>query len=152
MSPEEALAICRMAKGAFPATSMDEFTPEAWSLALEDDRFEDAKDALKDLMREQTFIHVSDIVRGIKRIRGDRLDEFGPIPAPPAELCDNPRGYTAWLRAKKRAIANGEQVVIPELPSIPRPAIDYGSVFQSIPDDHSPAALKPDPEGETAHE
>lgn len=135
MSPEQALAICRLAKGAFPATSVDELTPDAWALALEDDRFEDARVALKELMREQTFIHVSDICQRIKKIRNQRVLDFGPLPNPPGELADNPPAEIAWTRRIVRAIADGEPVERPAIPAAgDRPNIDFASVLPSVPE------------------
>lgn len=113
MNPEEALKVCRIAKGAFPATSMDEYTPESWAIGLEDERFEDAMVALKAIMREQTFIHVSDIVKRVRRIRNERLLEFGPLPNPPSELADNPEGEMRWHADMLRRIADGEDVSKP---------------------------------------
>lgn len=130
MSPEEAFMLCRLAKGAFPASAVDEFTPDSWALAFEDDRFEDAKVALKQLMREQTFIHTSDIVARIKRIRSDRLLEFGPLPDPPAGLTDAEE--MRWLCDIRRAIADGDQVERPALPAPgTRPAIDFKNLVKA---------------------
>lgn len=135
MNAEESLALCRLAKGAFPATNMDEFTPEAWSLALEDERFGDAREALKLLMREQTFIHVSDIVKRVARIRRERIVDFGLLPCPPMELADDPREYMAWMRATTRAIADGDLVERPALPAPgSHPDIDFDSILQSAND------------------
>lgn len=131
MTPEEAFAICRISKGAFPATTMDEFTPEAWSLALEDDNYEDARLAIKSLMRQQTFIHVSDIVAGIQRIRRERLSDYGHLPPPPADLDDIEQAK--WLRALRRRIADGEQIQRPELAGVEKPKeIDFTKVFRSV--------------------
>lgn len=134
MSPEEAMTVCRLARAAFPQQAIDEFTPDAWALALEDDRVEDAKQALKELMREQPFLHISELVGRIKRIRKQRVLDFGPLPNPPAELADNPPAEIAWTKRIIRRIADGEDIERPALPTPgDRPDIDWGNVLPSVP-------------------
>lgn len=113
MNAEEALKVVRMARGAFPSTPFDEYTPDAWALALEDERLADAIAAIKAIMREETFIHVSDIVQRIRRIRNERILEYGLLPTPPAELADDPEAEMVWRRDVIRRIADGEQVPKP---------------------------------------
>lgn len=120
MNREEAITLCRLARAAFPATAVDEFTPDAWALAFEGDRFEDAREALRQLMREQTFIHCSDIAKRIGRIRGARLTAFGPLPDPPRGLSDE--GERAWLKALRTRIADGDTPDLQSLLTIPTEA------------------------------
>jgi hypothetical protein len=108
MTPEEAMKLCRMTKALIPQMTLDEFTPQAWALAFEDDRYEDAAQALKELSREQPFVGVSEIVGRIKRIRRDRVLDFGPLPDPPAHIDpDNQRAHSQWLKETTLAIADG---------------------------------------------
>jgi len=137
VNAKEALGIVRLAKGAFPATTFDDLTPEAWALALEYDRFEDARDALKLLMREQTFIHVSDIVSRIRRIRNDRITEFGPLPEPPAAVAESNVAYQRWLRATIRDIGDGTLTERPAIAAgVERPReLDFTNVFRGVDED-----------------
>jgi hypothetical protein len=138
MNAQEAFAICRIAKGAFPATNFDEYTPDSWAMALEDTRFEDAREALKQLMREQTFIHVSEIIDRVKRIRRDRILEFGPFEVPSGL---EPAEYHAFITKTHRGIADGtirshDDLGLPKLePATNRPAIEFDKVFRSIPEE-----------------
>lgn len=105
MSPEEALRLCRMTKALMPAMQMDEFTPAAWAIAFEDDRYADAEQALKELAREKPFVGVSEIAARVKRIRSRRI-EAAPHPVPPADLTEAQQ--RAWIGEARRRIADGE--------------------------------------------
>lgn len=108
MNAEQALHLCKLAKTISPAQAVDEFTPAAWALILEDVRFEDARQALKELGGEQEWIHVSHIVARVKRIRRDRVLDFGTLPDPPADLDPDDTGaHARWLRETTEAIADG---------------------------------------------
>lgn len=102
------MKLCRMTKALIPQMTLDEFTPQAWALAFEDDRYEDAAQALKELSREQPFVGVSEIVGRIKRIRRNRVLDFGPLPDPPAgHDPDDVEAHGRWLREITTAIADG---------------------------------------------
>ena len=108
MNREDALNLCRMAKAICPAQAIDDFTPDAWALVLEDDRYEDARQALKELSREQPFVHVSEIVKRIKRIRSKRVADFGPLPDPPKHIDpDDTAAHIRWLDETTEAIGDG---------------------------------------------
>jgi hypothetical protein len=97
-----------MAKSISPAQAVDEFTPAAWALVLKDIRLIDAEEALAQLGGEQEWVHVSHIVRRVKRIRRDRVLDFGTIPDPPANLDpDDTAAHSRWLKATTNAIADG---------------------------------------------
>jgi hypothetical protein len=115
MSPDEALKLCRLAKAASPAQAVDDYTPDLWALALRNERFVDAQEALVALAREQEWIHLSHIVARVKRLRTDRIREFGPLPNPPAECVDDPAAYARWYADTIRQIADGEPVERPAL-------------------------------------
>lgn len=132
MSPEEALQICRLAKAAFPQQAVDEFTPDAWALALEDDRFEDAKLALKQLMREQPFLHVSELIGRMKRIRRNRLDAFGTLPEPPVGVGESPEKYRDWYAETVRAIGDGDLMNHRAIGSARKPDINYATILPSV--------------------
>jgi len=105
MTPTEALVLCRLTKGMCPQQAIDEFTPDAWHLLLEDARFEDAKAALVNLARRQPFVAPAEILTEVKRIRSQRIKEFGPYDVP-AGL--DSREYGEFLRATNKRIADGE--------------------------------------------
>ena len=115
MNPAESLNLCRLAKALSPAQAVDDYTPEAWAMVLEDVRYVDAVEALKLLGREQEWIHVSHIVQRVKRIRSERIRDFGPLPEPPSGMDD--ADYSSWLRDLLRRIADGEHVERPALPA-----------------------------------
>ena len=119
MTPTESLALCRLAKAACPQQAVDEFTPDAWHLLLEDLRFEDAKLALIEVCKRQPFVAPAEIRAEVSRIRKQRLADH-PLPPVPA-------GYTdaqelTWKRDMRDRIANGEVFPIPELPAGAPPA------------------------------
>lgn len=118
MNADEALKLCRLAKAASPAQAVDEYTPELWALALQRERFVDAQQALIDLAREQEWIHVSHIVKRVRKIRSDRVAAFGAMPDPPSGLSDAEEWE--WMKALAKRIADGEEV--------PRPAIGQADV------------------------
>jgi hypothetical protein len=108
VNAEDATQLCRIAKTISPAQAVDEFTPAAWALILEDIRFVDARQALKELGGEQQFIHVSDIVKRVKRIRRNRVLDFGTLPDPPRHIDpDNVAQHKRWLKETTEAIADG---------------------------------------------
>lgn len=137
MNATEAAALCRFAKAACPQQAIDEATPDAWALLLDDIRFVDAKTALVNVTRARPFVSPAEIRAEVTRIRGQRLTDFGPLPDPPAELSD--ADYPAWLREMRRRIADGEPV---ERPALPTPDVDHTArrdaildgAFQEVPD------------------
>lgn len=108
MNAQEAAQLCMLAKTLSPAQAVEEYTPQAWALVMRHIRYEDAKDALAQLGGEQEWIHVSHIVKRVKRMRAKRVADFGPIPDPPADLDPDDRAaYIRWLDATTEAIADG---------------------------------------------
>lgn len=121
MTPDEALHLCRLAKALSPQMAMDEFTPEAWGMALDTESFADAQAALRNIIRRESYVDVSKIVAEVKRIRADRIREFGPFD-PPLEVQEGRRDYTEWLGSMRRAIADG--TLTREAYEAQRPAIE----------------------------
>lgn len=131
MTPEEAVILCRYVKAASPAQQVDEFTPTVWHDLLGDLRFEDAKEAVRDIAGRKPFVDPADIRAQVKRIRAKRLAE-AVLPEPPPDL--TPLETIAWLKDTRRRIADGEDVThdygelkphpLPELKALmPRPDI-----------------------------
>jgi hypothetical protein len=96
-----------MAKSVSPAQAVDEFTPAAWALILKDVSSRDADQALAELGGEQEWIHVSHIVKRVKRIRRNRVLDFGTPPEPPSNLDPDGPQYRRWLADTTEAIADG---------------------------------------------
>jgi hypothetical protein len=114
MNPEQAISLCKLASAASPAQRVDEYTPDLWVMVLEPYRFEDARIALRELAAESEWIHVSHVVKRIRKIRSKRVNDFGMLPDPPAGL--EATEYHAWYTDTVRRIADGEVVQRPALP------------------------------------
>ena len=87
-----------------PAQKINEFTPDAWELVLEDFPFEEARAALKILGQRLRFIAPSDIATEIRHVRNTRTS-FAPGTGPvaieadiPDCDADNVPGYLRMLR------------------------------------------------------
>jgi len=106
----EILQICRMVKAFCPSQQFDQYTPDAWTLVLSDQPFEDAKQAIVDIARapldmgKSRYIEPGHIIGVILRIRARRLAEAG-TPSPPAGL--DADEYLRWHRQTNHAIATG---------------------------------------------
>lgn len=107
MTHPEAVILCRFAKACCPQQAFDEYTPDAWFELLKDLRFEDCKEAVVKVVRDQPFVSPSEIRKAIKRVRIDRLEKFGAI-TPPHELADDPGAEVRWQNAVMRRVADGE--------------------------------------------
>jgi len=148
VNQQEALTICRLARAASPAQAVDEYTPDLWFEVLRGFPYADARQAVIELAGEQEWLHVSHVRTRIKRIRGARISEFGPLPEPPAE-CFEPEAYRRWKRETVRAIADGAMTERPALMAgVPKPSgVDFDAVFRSVDDELTTpvpaAALKP---------
>ena len=142
MNQDEALRLLRMVKAISPAQAVDDYSPEAWALILRKHRYEDAELALEQLGGEREYIHVSHIVGRIKRIRRDRLDDYGTLPDPPSTLDPgDTAAYAEWLRKTTRYIADGKPdgkpVPVARLAGKPRPVPDYDALMPRIPDEEA---------------
>lgn len=139
MNSKECLLLCRFAKAACPQQAIDEHTPDAWFLLLGDLRYEDAQEALVNVVKVKPFVAPAEIRAEVKKIRAARLSNFGTIPDPPAEVAADPSRFHPWLTATKRAIADGT-VTRPEdlgiSPGIPgdRPALTRKQLEDAAPD------------------
>lgn len=118
MTPAEAAALLTVA-AAYDNRKPDRDQAQAWAMALEDYRFEDAREAVVRHYRATTdWLMPKHVIDGVKRIRFDRVSAFGPLPDPPRELDpDDTEAHHIWHRETLRKIADGEPVDKP-------PAID----------------------------
>lgn len=134
--------LCRLAKTLYPSMPLDEYTPQGWALALDRERFEDAKEALRQLSREQQWLHVSDVVARVKKIRQDRVLAYGPLPDPPSGMSDEE--YARWYAENIRAIADGTATreATPQLKGPTRDVAALGQVGRAVEGLHSDQAEK----------
>jgi hypothetical protein len=101
------MALCRFTAACCPSQKIDEYTPDAWGLLLEDVRFDDAKEAVVKVARKQPWVSPAEIIAEVKKIRAKRIDEYGPI-IPPADL--DPIETVAWLKEARRVVGDGGSV------------------------------------------
>jgi hypothetical protein len=107
MRPQETLILTRYVRACCPQQAMDRYTPDAWHELLGDLSLEDCKQAVTAVARRQPFVAPAEIRAEVRRIREERIAR-SVIPAPPAELTDDPERYQAVLRAGTRLAADGD--------------------------------------------
>ncbi len=110
MSNAEAVLLCRYAKAACPQQAFDQYTPDAWGDLLGDLRFEDCKEALRNIVQRQPFVAPAEIRSEVKRVRGKRIADYGPLPNPPYGTDYDQAEYRAYLGDLMRRIGDGEIV------------------------------------------
>lgn len=106
MNRTEAVAICRVVAAMCPAQKLDEHTPDAWALALDDVRFADAQDAVVALGKRQPWISPAEIRAEVARIRGRRIGQGEALLIPPADL--DVLATRQWLADARRRLGDGE--------------------------------------------
>jgi hypothetical protein len=107
VTPSETVMLTRYVKACCPQQAMDDYTPDAWHDLLGDLPFADCRAAVVAVAQVQPFVAPSEIRAEVKRVRNERIKDAGGVPAPPAELLDNPPAYRAALRAAATALADG---------------------------------------------
>lgn len=109
MNAKEAVKIIALVRELFPATAakMGDYPAEAWGLALgsEDVPFDIAKIAVVEVAKSQPFIHVSDVLKAIERMR--RISQRSVVHLimvgdPPPET----EAYLKHLRERQRQVRN----------------------------------------------
>lgn len=108
MNHTEAVTVCRVVAAMCPAQKLDEHTPDAWALVLDDIRLADAQDAVVALGKRQTFISPAEIRAEVARIRSRRIGDQERWLVPPAEFDDDVEGARRWLAAAKARLGDGE--------------------------------------------
>lgn len=122
MNNSEAVKLFRLVKALCPTEQFDEHTPDAWAIVMNDIRYDDAKLAVRTLYRDRgndqewggRKIEADDIIREVRRIRAERIARH-PEVDPPEELSEIE--YREWLRASRKAIADGQTIAQPALPA-----------------------------------
>jgi hypothetical protein len=108
MKATEAAALLTIA-AAYDNRRPDADQAKAWAMALDDLRFEDCRTVIVEHYRKsRDWLMPVDVIQGVKRLRSDRLLEFGPVPEPQGIDPDDTERYTAAYMALQRSIADGE--------------------------------------------
>ncbi|WP_327047270.1 hypothetical protein OG320_05095 [Microbispora sp. NBC_01189] len=106
MNPSEAAVLLGIA-AAFDRRTVGEVDARAWAEALADVALDDARAAVVEHYRESArWLMPADVRTRVKAMRRARL-EREVLPAPPAELCDDVKGYKAALDRRIAQIADG---------------------------------------------
>ena len=106
MTNAEAVILCRYAKAACPQQAFDEYTPDAWGDLLGALRFEDCKEALRNVVKRKPFVAPAEIREEVTRVRNKRIGDFGGIPNPPDDL--DVEEFGRWRADIVRRIGDGE--------------------------------------------
>jgi hypothetical protein len=143
VTEEEALVLTRYVKACCPQQAMDRYTPDAWFGLLEDLDFSDCDLAVKAIARRQPFVAPAEIRAEVRKIRDDRLART-PLPAPPAELADDPGRYQRAVQAGVKRIADGAALhrAIAGAPLPGDPPEAWREAREALAE---PTAVRPDP-------
>ena len=114
MKPTEAAALLTIA-AAYDNRRPDADQAKAWAMALDGLRFEDCRTVIVEhYRRSREWLMPVDVCGGVKRLRAQRIDDFGPIPAPKGIDPDDTEAYTQARLAIQTAIADGTYASEPE--------------------------------------
>lgn len=107
MKPTEAAALLTIA-AAYDNRRPDPDAAKAWAMALDGLRFEDCRQVIVEhYQRSRDWMMPVDVIGGVKRLRAQRISEFGPMPEPPHGLGEDPAAYSRWYSDTRRAIGDG---------------------------------------------
>ncbi len=109
MSRQETVVLCRLVAAACPQQAIDDYTPDAWHDLIGDLDFDECQKAVVAVGKRQPFIAPAEIRVEVRRMREDRLART-LLPAPPAELADQPGRYQRIIQANVKRIADGMSV------------------------------------------
>jgi hypothetical protein len=121
MNQQEAAALLAIA-AAFDNRKPDPDAATAWSHALWDVRFEDAREAAVQHYRTSSeWLMPKMVLSEVKRLRALRIKEHGDVYVPPEIDPDDTAAYQHYLRTARQAIADGEPLPRPALVAIEGP-------------------------------
>ena len=106
MTPQETVLLAAYVKACCPQQAMGEYTPDAWHDLLGDLPLDDCRAAVMAVAKRQPFVAPAEIRAEVRKIRDDRLART-PVPAPSAELADEPGRYQMAVRREVKRIADG---------------------------------------------
>ena len=133
MNHLQTVQLVRVVASLCPNQKLDEYTADAWAMILDDIRYEDAQQAVKDIYRQPLGeqwtrkIEASHILDQVRKTRNAKIVAYGPI-EPPPDL--DPTTYPAWLRQARTAIANDTPPDRPILERRPMP--NMTSITRSV--------------------
>lgn len=105
MTPAEAAALLTIA-AAYDRRKPDADTAKAWAMALDGLRFEDCRAVIvAHYQRTNDWLMPNHVITEVRKLREKRLHLAGD-PTPPPDM--TPLETIAWLRDKRRQIADGE--------------------------------------------
>ena len=136
MTPAEAQVLLGIA-ASFDNRKPSEEAAVAWSHALDGLRFEDCRDAVIAHYRTSSeWLMPTVIIREVRRIRGQRIKDFGNVPIPAGLDPDDEVQYRRYLRQAREAIADGRPLTTPEKPAVeaPRDWRELGEIGQRMED------------------
>jgi hypothetical protein len=116
----EAAALLTIA-ASFDNRKPDADTAKAWAMALDGLRFEDCRQVVVEHYRSsREWLMPSDVISGVKRVRNQRVKDFGVLPDPPSHIDPDSPEHLRWVRDTTKAIADGTYVPEPtERTSLP---------------------------------
>jgi hypothetical protein len=146
MTPQETVLLTAYVKACCPQQALGEYTPDAWHDLLGDLSLADCREAVAAVAKRQPFVAPAEIRAEVRRIREARLART-PLPAPPAELADEPGRYQRIVKANIERIAAGLDVSKalegpPRGPLAGEPPEEWQQVREAI---KPPVQLRPDP-------
>lgn len=107
MNATQALTLTRLVRGACPSQKFDEYTPDLWFEMLRDLQFDDARQAVIELGKRQTFISPAEIRGRVQSVRDTRIrDAYLDVPAADADP-DDIGLWLASVRAENARVADG---------------------------------------------
>lgn len=109
MNEQEIAQIIGFVHALCPAQKMDEYTPDAWELVLEDIAFADARAALKTLGLQLRFIAPADIAGEVRKIRTARIATYVEA-EPDIDDPDDAMAYIAAIRTGRFKAASGDHL------------------------------------------
>jgi hypothetical protein len=109
VTEEETLVLTRYVKACCPQQTIDRYTPDAWYKLLKDLEFADCERAVDTVANRQPFVAANEIRAEVRKMRDARLART-PLPAPPAELTDQPGRYQRIVKANIERVAAGLDV------------------------------------------
>lgn len=121
MTPAEASALLTIASG-FDNRRVDPDVARSWAVALEDVRFEDAREAVVAHYRAtRNWMMPADVLDRVKRTRAARIAAGEAELIPPPELSE--LETRAWMHAARRALGDGRSPaeINPAVALRPRP-------------------------------
>jgi hypothetical protein len=102
----EAVALTKAVQAVCPHQFIDKDTPKLWWEVLKGFALADCLTVLAEIAQDHKFIGTEEIATAVRAKRRRRLADYR-MPLPPPSLADDPDAERAWLRAARKAVADG---------------------------------------------